>query len=106
MEDPTSGNRILHHATQAEEPSVSCQKISAATSPCLTLQIAIPLITMCGALLSKGQKKTPLYNTKDKLKAKVMAVFTNLNKETVGKARKRLQSHLEAVVEANDDFFE
>ena len=33
-----------------------------------------------------------------------MAALTNLNKLIVGKACKRFQSHLEAVVEANGDF--
>ena len=32
LEDPASGNRTLHHATQAGKPSVSCQKISATIS--------------------------------------------------------------------------
>ena len=46
-----------------------------------------------------------LYNTKDELKARIMAVFTNLNEETVWKACRRFQSCLEAVVKANEDFF-
>ena len=44
--------------------------------------------------------KTPC-DTKNKLKARI----TNLKKETIEKACKRLQSCLKAMVEANDDFF-
>ena len=46
-----------------------------------------------------------LYNTKDKLKARVMAAFKILNKEPVGKACRKIQSHLETLVEANGNFF-
>ena len=35
-----------------------------------------------------------------------MAAFTNLNKETIGKAWRRFRSSLEIVIEANGDFFE
>ena len=50
------------------------------------------------------ETKQTLYNTKDELKARTMAAFINLNKETIGKTCRRFQSHLEAVVEANGDF--
>ena len=45
-------------------------------------------------------------DTKDKLKAKITAPLINLNKEIVRKACRRFQCHREAVIEANDDFFE
>ena len=69
LEDPTSGNRILHHATQTKEPSLGCQKISVITSSwisgCLTLQIAILLVIRCGVHLIKWPTKfcaTPKIN--------------------------------------------
>ena len=61
VENPTSGNRTLHHATQAGKLNVGCKKISANTSPLtsghLTPQIAIPLTIMCGAWLKKRPTK-------------------------------------------------
>ena len=45
-------------------------------------------------------------SSKDEIKAKITAAFVNFNKETVGKTYIRVQSYLEAVVEANGDFFE
>ena len=42
--------------------------------------------------------KSP-HNTKDELKARIMAVFTNLSEETVRKTCRRFWSHLEAIVE-------
>ena len=47
-----------------------------------------------------------LCNTKDELKAKIMAAFSNLDEEAVGKAWRRFQSRLEAVIEVDGDFFE
>ena len=47
-----------------------------------------------------------MYNTKDELKARVTAVFTNLNKEIDGKACRRFWSRLDALVEDSGDFFE
>ena len=44
-----------------------------------------------------------LCNTKDELRARIMAIFPNLNKETVQKSCSRFRSRLEVVVEANDD---
>ena len=46
-----------------------------------------------------------LCNIKDELKARIIAPFTNLNKETIGKACKQFQSFLGAMVEAKFDFF-
>ena len=46
-----------------------------------------------------------LWNTKNELTEKTTADFTNLNK-TVWKTCKRFQSRLEAVLEANGNFFE
>ena len=59
---------------------------------------------MCGAVEQETNKN--LCNTKDELRARIMAAFTNLSKETVRKAYWRFQSHLEAVVEAHGNFFE
>ena len=75
------------------------------TSGCQTLQIVILLIVMYVMQLSERPKKT-LFNTRDELKARIMAAFTNLNRETAGKTCKRFQSCLKAMVEANCDFFE
>ena len=55
-EDLTFGNMTLCHAMQAEEPSLTNQKIWAITSPQI-LKIAIPLIIMCGALLCEKPTK-------------------------------------------------
>ena len=61
QEDPTYGNKILSYAIQTGEPSVDCEKFSVIpslrTSGPLTRQIAIPLIIMCGAWLSKRPTK-------------------------------------------------
>ena len=82
-----------------------CQKISATTSPltlgCITFQVVAPMIIMSVAWLSKRPTKPcaiPKMNWKQG--------FTNLNKETIGKAYWRSQSHLESVVETSGDFFE
>ena len=49
--------------------------------------------------------KTPC-NVEHELKVRIMAEFTNLNEEIVGKACRRFQSYLEAVDEVDCDFFE
>ena len=58
---PTSGNRIQHHATQAEDPSDDCKKISTIISLPIFVhqipQIVTPLIIMCGAKLSERSIK-------------------------------------------------
>ena len=46
-----------------------------------------------------------LCNTKDELEARIMALFTNLNKDTIRKVSRRFQSRLEAMVKTNGDFF-
>ena len=101
-----AGNRTLQHAMQTRRFSVGWEKISATTSSltsgCLTPQIAISLI-MCGVWLS--EKPTKLCPTA-RIKARIIAAFTNLNKETIGKICRRFQSHLEVMVEANGYFFE
>ena len=56
-----------------------------------------------GACLSESPTKIR-ENTKDELKAKIIAAFSYLNK-TVGKAWRRFLSRLEVVVEVNWDFF-
>ena len=45
-------------------------------------------------------------NIKDKLKAKITIAFTNLKKETVGKASRRFRSRLKAGIKVSGDFFE
>ena len=64
----------------------------------------IPDHYLCG-VVERETIKTP-YNTKDKLKANITAVVTSLNKEMVGKTYRRFRSRLEAMFEANGDFFE
>ena len=75
----TGKSYVRHHAPQLEELSLSCHRISATTSPMtssdITPLIAIPLIIICGAQLSKRP-----CNTKDKLRVRIMAAFTKLNK--------------------------
>ena len=45
-----------------------------------------------------------LRNTKDELKARITATFSNLNTETVRKAFKRFRSRLEALVDESGEF--
>ena len=59
---------------------------------------------MWGGAVERAIKKT-LCTTKDELKAKITAAFTNLNKETVRKACRWFQSHLEAMVEGTPPGF-
>ena len=47
-----------------------------------------------------------LCNTKDELKATIMAAFSNSNKDTIGKICWRFQCLLEVMVKANVNFFE
>ena len=97
----------LQHITKIGVPSVGCQKISVTISPktyCrLIPQITIPLDYCVWSAVEREINKTP-GNIKDKLKARLTAIFTNLNK-TVGKACRRFWSRLEAVVKANGNFF-
>ena len=104
--DSTSDNRTLCYATQAGEPRVGWQKIlwPHLTSGHLTLQIAISLIIMWGTQLSK--RPINLYSTKDKLMTMIMKAFTDSNRETARKVYWQFWSHLEAMVEANGNFFE
>ena len=80
----------LCHATQIGEPSFCFEKFSTANSHqasgCLAPQIEIPLI--CGALLSYKPNKTPYY-TKDELKGRITAAFTNSNKKTTRKTENK-----------------
>ena len=64
--------------------------ISLVTFDRLTPQIAIALIIMCEAWLN--ERPARLCNIKNKLKAKITAAFTNLNKEIVEKACRRFRS--------------
>ena len=54
----------------------------------------------------ESETNKTLCNTKDELKAKIMSAYTSLNKETVKRACRRFQIHLEAIIEANGNFFE
>ena len=85
QEEPTSQNPTPCHSKQAGEPNVGCENISATPlhlkAGHQTLQIAISLFTVWG-IVERETNKTPC-NTKDELKARIMAAFTNLNKETV-----------------------
>ena len=107
--------KTLHLATgfwimphQQENPVLPVRKFWQLHHPkrygCLTPQIAIPLIIMCGVQLSENLKK--LCDTKDELKERIMAAFSSLNKETIRKACRKFQSCLVAMGEASDDFFE
>lgn len=64
-----------------------------------------PLDYYVWGAVERETNKTPC-KTKDELKARIMATFNNLNKETVQKSCSRFRSRLEAVVEANGDFIE
>ena len=93
--------------SRKQDNPVLAEKISVTTSTltssCLTPQIAPPYHVWGAA--EQETSKTPC-NTKDELKARIMAVFTNLNKESFRKACRRFWSCLETIVEDNDDFFE
>ena len=73
----------LRHAKQAGESSLGRVKISVTTSLLIycrqTLQIAISLIIMCEVQLRPTKQRI----IKAKLKARIMAAFTSLNKETL-----------------------
>ena len=64
-----------------------------------------PLDYYVWGAVERETNKTPC-NTQEELEARITAAFSNLNKEMVGKACKRFQSRLEAVVKANGNFFE
>ena len=49
-------------------------------------------------LYDKKQESSPS-NTKDELKARMLAAFTNFNKYKIGKACRNFRSHLESVVD-------
>ena len=105
LEDSAFGKRTLLHSTQAGEPNIDCEKISATssllTSGSLNLLIAIAL---WGTVEWETNKS--LCSTKDELKARMMATYTNLNQETNKKSYKRLWSNLVAMAEANGNSFE
>ena len=92
-ERPCIQKKDCSYATQGEEPPLVCQKISALTSPLtsrhLILQITILSIIMCVAWIS--ERPTKLCNTKNELKARIIAAFTYLRKENVGKPWRRFQ---------------
>ena len=66
-----------------------------------TLNIWLPNSTDYLWYAVEWETNKTLFNTKDELKARIMAAFANLNK-----AFKRFQSHLEAMFEDNSNFFE
>ena len=91
---PTSSYRTLPYAKQAGEPSFGCYKISAITSLLTSghsnTKIAIPLIIMWGTIEQTINKT--LRHTKDELKARIMATFADLDKESFKKACWQFQS--------------
>ena len=107
LEDPMPGNRT--HATQAGETSHGCQKISfitsGLTSGFLTPQIANPLDYYMRSAVGWETKKIPC-NTKNKLKARITAAFTNLKKKTIRKTYRRFWSCLEVMIKDNSDYSE
>ena len=70
----------------------------------ITTNIWLPNSSDCSPL-ERESNKTP-WNTNDEMKARIAAAFTNLSKETVGKAYKKCRNRLEVRVEANGDFFD
>ena len=78
--------------TQYWQSEKFCDHITPTSGHLIPL-IVILLIIMCQAWLSERLTKLNA-NTKDELKAKITVVFTNLNKETVGKADRRFRSRL------------
>ena len=92
------------HATQTKEGSIGCEEISATISP-LTSGNQFPnSFGYYDSGTVKGETSKNLCNTKDELKARITAEFINLNKIIIKKAYRRFQSHLKAVVEANNFF--
>ena len=85
------------------KPSLGREKISATASLLTSGRVTIRCNLLDNNVWVRfNERPTKLCTT---LKAKMTAAFTNSNKETAGKTYERLQSHLEAVIEANDDFF-
>ena len=101
-------NRILR-ATQTGEPSHGCRTISVTKSPLtcgyLIPQTAIPLDYYVWSKVEQKTNKTPC-NTKNELKARILVIFTNSDKETVQKSCWKFRCRLETVVEANCDCIE
>ena len=100
LEDPMSGKRTLHYATQAGEASLGYEKIYLTTSSLIsnhpTPQIAFPLIIMCELWFS--ERPTKLYRIPKMNWNQRLQHHLPINKETVRKVCGRFQSHLEAVV--------
>ncbi|XP_052821866.1 uncharacterized protein LOC128247086 [Octopus bimaculoides] len=71
----------LHHAIQAGETSHGCQTIAETTSPLTSGHLPPQTAT---ALISCSYKSH--CNTKDELRARIMAAFVNLNKEIIQKS--------------------
>ena len=93
LENNTSHNRFLRYVMQ-ENPVLVVREF---LQPHYN-----PLDYYEWSTVERKTKKT-LYSPKDELKARIMTAFTNLNKQTVGKACK---SRLEAVVKVNEDLLE
>ena len=74
------------------------------------LNIWLPNSPDCNSIdnyiTAEWESNKTLSNTNNELKARIMAAFINLNKETTGKVCKAFWSCLETVVEVNGDFFE
>lgn len=99
-----SSNKALHHTIQAREVYHDCQTNSAATpllkSGHLTPQTSTTLIIRCGRQLNEREAKpfvTPKRRWLWQLEARIMAAFSNLDKETVQKKYRRFWSCLEMV---------
>ena len=67
-----------------EKPYVGCQKISVTLNICPPNYLDKNLLDYVNGVFEWETDKN-LFNTKDELKARITAEFTNLNKETVGK---------------------
>ena len=105
---PTFETRTLRPYTQIIEPNIGCEKISSTSFypniyPSTSLHCDPLDYYVRGAV--EGETNKTLYNTKDYLKAKIMATFTNLNQENIGKGCRKCWSRLAPVMEANSDFF-
>ena len=103
LEDLSSTNRNLHHATQSDS-SVVCGHITPNIWP-LNYPDCSPFNYYVWGTVERETYKT-LCNTKNELKAKIPIKLTNWIKETLGKACRKFRSRLGAVVEADGEIFE
>ena len=92
LEDPTSGIKSLHHITKVVELNLEnfCNHVTPNTCLPNSLDFKLPDYHLLRTV-ERETNKTPC-NTKDELKAKITATFTNFNKEAVRKACRRFQA--------------